>query len=190
MTRFAALLAALFLTLPAAAEGPLAQLQAAAGVAADHAVTRPPLAPPVGRPGPRRQTGRDDGRELAASACAEADFDSDRQACMRVVGAAYYFQAAAVTVCRQVNFSGEMPGCIAAIADKTFLRAETELCGRESFGSGIIACFQRSGRSTGRGRDDDAYVRRQLWRLRSLMRDGRYRDVERELDELIDALEP
>ncbi len=186
-----AALAALFLALPASAESPLlAQLQAAAG-ADGVAVRQAPLAPPrpAARPGQRRHPGRDDGRELAASACASAAFDSDRQACMRVVSAAYYFDAAAVAVCRQVNFSGEMPGCIGAIADKTFLRAETEQCGRESFGSNIIACFQRSGRSTERGRDDDAYVRRQLWRLRSLMRDGRYREAERELDELIDSLE-
>lgn len=191
MRRFAALLAAALLALPAAAQSPLAQLQSAAGAAGADVdiIIRVPQGRPAVRPGHRRHPGRDDGRELAASACAAAAFESDRRKCLDVVRDAYYFDAAAVNVCRKVSFSSEVPACAAAIADKTFLRAETEACGRESFGSGIIKCFATSGRSTERGRDGDAYTKRQLRRIRDLLRDGRARDAERELDELIDSLE-
>ncbi|MDX6771033.1 MAG: hypothetical protein SF051_15995 [Elusimicrobiota bacterium] len=190
MRRFTAPLAVLLLAAPVLAEGPLAQLQAAAaGVAVERAPVQAPVGRPVDQPGRRRHPGGDDGRETAAAACADADFDSDRRECMQVVGRAYYFDAAAVAVCRRVNFSSEVPACIAAIADKTFLRAETESCARESFGSGIVSCFQQSGRSTERGRDGDARLRRQLRRVQQLLRDGRYREAERELDDLIGALE-
>lgn len=188
--RLFAALSALLLALPAAANAPLAQLQTAAAAAGTDVdvIIRLPGGRPA-RPANRRHPGGDDGRELAASACASAAFDSDRQKCMRTVSAAYYFDGNAVNVCRKVSFSSEVPECIDAIADKTYLRAESENCARESFGSGIIRCFRESGRSTERGRGDDAYMRRQLRRVRALMRDGRYREAERELDELIGSLE-
>lgn len=188
--RSLALLSTLLAATASAQPGALSQLREIAPADAE-VVIRVPLGRPQGPVNhalPRRLQGRDDGREAAAQFCGTAAFDSDKQECLRVVTRSYYFEAKALSVCRKVNFSGEVPGCVSAIADKTFLQAEADLCNLEHFGSGIISCFQSSGRPT-RGGGGDGYTRRQLRRIRSLMRDGRYRDAERELDELIDSLE-
>ncbi len=185
MNRLAAVL--LFSAVTAGAQSPLAELRAAAGAAGAAKVVTVPPARSVG-PGGRHRPGQDDGRENAASACLSAAFDSDRQACMRTVSAAYYFDAGAVAVCRKVSFSSEMPRCITAIADKAYLRAETELCGK-SFSSGIIACFQNAGRPERGGRDGDAYTVRQLRRIARRLREGDIYGAQRELDELIDSLD-
>lgn len=176
--------------LPASAQSPLAELQAAAGAQGGIDI----IITPPGRGGrlPGRAPGArgSAGREAAAAFCGEADFDSDERECMAVVSRSDYFDLEAVAACRRVNFSSEYPGCAAAIADKTYLRAEVDLCGRESFGSGIISCFQRSGRPWRGGRDGDAYIRRQLRRVQQLLREGRYREADRALDDVINSLEP
>jgi hypothetical protein len=183
-------LLALVLAVPASASSPLAELRSAAGAQGGIDI----ISTPPGRGGraPGRAPGArgSAGREAAAAFCGEADFDSDKRECMAVVSRSDYFDVEAVNACRRVNFSSEHPGCAAAIADKTFLRAEVDLCGRESFGSGIISCFQRSGRPWRGGRDGDAYIRRQLLRVKRLMQEQRYREAERALDDVIISLEP
>lgn len=185
------LLAAALVALPAAAS-PLAELQAAAGAQGgiDIIITPPSRGVPPRQGRPRRdRAGFERGREAAASYCASAAFDSDKRECMAVVSRSDYFDLEAVNACRKVSFSSEVPGCAQAIANKTFLRAEVDVCGEESFGSGIISCFQRSGRPWNGGRDGDAYVKRQLRRVQRLMQDGRYREAERALEDVIDSLD-
>lgn len=175
----------LLLAASAGAQNPLAELRAAAGPAGANPVVTVPRGRPAG-PGGRRHPGA--GREEAAQFCSQAAFSSDRDACIRTVSAADYFDVAAVAVCRKVNFSGEVPKCAAAIADKSYLRAEIELCGKESFGSGVISCFQNAGRPS-RGGGGDAYTVRQLRRIARRLRDGYVREALFELEELIDALD-
>jgi hypothetical protein len=174
--------------IPASAQSPLAQLNGAAQANGIDIIITPP-----GRGGQDRGRGpgsrADAGREAAADFCAGASFDSDRRECMAVVSSAYHFDVEAVAACRNVNFSSEYPGCVRAIANKSFLRAEVDQCGRESFGSSIISCFQRSGRPSRRGREGDAYLKRQLRRVQRLMQDGNYREAERALADVINSLD-
>ncbi len=155
MTRLSAL-AALLVAVSATAN-PLAELKAAAAAGKDAPAVRVPHA----RPSPKHP-GHDDGRETAAQACSQAAFDSDRQECIRIVSQARWFDVNAVGVCRRVNFSSEVPQCIGSIANKSYLRAETDLCAKESFGSGIVRCLQNSGRPARDGGRGDAYTVRQL----------------------------
>lgn len=181
-------LLALALALPASAQSPLAELNTAAHAAGIDIIITPP-----GRgrlPGRAPGARGDAGREAAAQYCANAGFSSDRRECMAVVGASDYFDIEAVNACRRVNFSSEYPGCARAIANKTFLRAEVDFCGNETFGSGIISCFRAAGRPWNGGREGDAYIRRQLRRVQMLLQQQRYLEAERALDDVINSLEP
>jgi len=187
MSRSLAFLTAIlvFSAAVASAQNPLAELRAAAGAAGANVIVTVPQGRPAGPVG-RRRPGT--GREEAAQYCSQAAFSSDRDACIRAVSAADYFDTTAIAVCRKVSFSGEVPKCAAAIADKAYLRAEIDLCGKESFGSGIISCFQNAGRPT-RGGGGDAYTVRQLRRIARRLRDGYVREALFELEELIDTLD-
>jgi hypothetical protein len=174
----------LALALPASAQTTLGELRAAAGAAAE----APSLQLPRGRVVlPPRLAGHDDGRELAAQACQSAQFDTYKEECLRIVVAAYYFDAKAVTVCRNVGFSSDLPPCMAAIADKTYLSVEADACAREHFGSDIAACFTRAGRPMRGG--GDGYTKRELRRISRLLQAGQTAQAQRELDELIDSLD-
>lgn len=139
------------LTLAAAASAQtpaLSQLRAWAGpeaAAAAVAVAAPRSVEyrPVGRP---MTALWDDGRDQAAALCGRLPFDSDKNSCLQQVSRARYIERGAAEVCAKLSFNDSIPDCLSAIADKAYLRAETDVCGRESFDDDKVQCLRNGGR--------------------------------------------
>lgn len=158
------------------------QLRAAAGrdgVSVEIQYGHRPEHPPI--------EGRDDGREAAASACAKAAFDSDRQECLAVASRADYFDAGAVAVCAGLSFSQNYPKCMSAVADKEYVEAETRVCGSSPFDDNKVSCLATSGRAP--RRDGREYLVSRLYRIRDEIRRGDVGRAYRDLSDLIDDLE-
>ncbi len=85
------------------------------------------------------------GRQEAAAACEKASFQSDRRECLAIVAKSRHFDINAANLCGELDFSGEIKNCVAAIADKTYLWVEIRECSKSSIDSTVVNCLQKKG---------------------------------------------
>ena len=142
---------------------------------------------------PRR--GNEAGREKAIRSCMKASFDSDKQSCAKAANAAEFFDPAAAEACGTMSFGSNIAPCLQAIADKTYIPGEIDLCRGNSFDSGKIDCFRGAGRRYAerpryeRRPDMYSYILRQLRQVRSDIERGNILGAISGLSELISFIE-
>ncbi len=151
-----------------------------------------PILPPAGEGRPLMALDDDEeGRRVALRTCAKASFSSDRTACIREVNAARYLDPKAAAGCGSIRFSSNLPPCMAAIRDKTYIDEEVRLCSGNSFDDDRVTCFREGGRPYHGRRpgprcpDSDSRILESLRRIRLDLQRGRVGDALATLGDLI-----
>ena len=82
-----------------------------------------------------------EGLEAATVVCSKQYYDSDKSACLKIVGAAKFYALKAVSICSAQYYDSDKKTCLEKIRNKIILNAEADLCDKLYYDSDKVSCL-------------------------------------------------